>query len=76
MYTALPLVMIYLPTKFEGDLLKNSRIHVILRRYRGTNPSGKERKRKRIIKIRNRTLKNKGDIAEPIQAVKKEKEKE
>ena len=41
MYTALPLVMIYLPTKFEGDLLKN-----------------------------------KGDIAEPIQAVKKEKEKE
>ena len=41
MYTALPVVMIYLPTKFEGDLLKN-----------------------------------KGDIAEPIQAVKKEKEKE
>ena len=41
MYTAFPLVMIYLPTKFEGDLLKN-----------------------------------KGDIAEPIQAVKKEKEKE
>ena len=33
--------MIYLPTKFEGDLLKN-----------------------------------KGDIAEPIQVVKKEKEKE
>ena len=41
MYTALPLVMIYLPTKFEGDRLKN-----------------------------------KGDIAEPIQVVKKEKEKE
>ena len=41
MYTAHPLVMIYLPTKFEGDRLKN-----------------------------------KGDIAEPIQAVKKEKEKE
>ena len=41
MYTALSLVMIYLPTKFEGDLLKN-----------------------------------KGDIAEPIQVVKKEKEKE
>ena len=38
-YTALPLVIIYLPTKFEGDRLSN-----------------------------------KGDIAEPIQAVKKEKE--
>ena len=38
MYTAPPLVIIYLPTKFEGDRLKN-----------------------------------KGDIAEPIQAVKKGK---
>ena len=41
MYTAHSRVMIYLPTKFEGD---------------------------RLI--------NKGDIAEPIQVVKKEKEKE